>query len=279
MAWKQLGNVAPADLVDTRLQLHWAAQVAAAIGYTFASPQPDWSHTSLQWNGRHQMLVGQTVGARTRAGLQLEASELAVIRGDQMASLQLNGITLEEAYDWLLAESADIDPDRPSASLVRPSHEMPEHPVASGVPFTTIPDARRELAHWFRNANNVLQDIARHNHNASPVRCWPHHFDMSTLIALDPHKPSENARSIGAGLSPGDGGVREPYFYVTPWPYPDPASLPELPFGFWNTEAWVGAVLKGSVLVARDSAREQRDTARSFFDAAIAASRRLLDRD
>ncbi len=279
MTWKNVGSVDLAELEDTRLQMHWAAQVVAAIGYTFASPEPDWSHTSLQLSRKHRMLVGQVVGRRTRAGLSLDTFELAVLRGEERTSMSLNGMTLDEAYDWLQSASAGTDPDRPSAPLVRPNHEMPEHPVGSGAAFDTIADARQELANWFRNAHGALERIARQNQNASPVRCWPHHFDIATLIALDPGKPSEDARTIGSGLSPGDTALPEPYFYVTPWPYPDPASLPTLPVGYWNTDGWVGAVLKGRVLVALDAADKQRDTLHRFFDAAIAAARRLVDRD
>ncbi len=279
MIWKRLGSVDPAELIDTRLQMHWAAQVVAAVGYTFAAPEPDWSHTSLLWSRKHQMLVGQIVGRRTRAGLNPETFELAVLRGEKTTGIPLNGISLDEAYEWLVSASAGIDPDRPSTPLVRPNHEMPDHPVGSGAAFNTIARARHELANWFGNAHGVLQRTARQNQNASAVRCWPHHFDIATLIALDPGRPSEDARTIGSGLSPGDEGVREPYFYVTPWPYPDPASLPELPVGYWNTDGWVGAVLKGSVLVALDTANQQRDTVRHFFDTAIAGARRLVDRD
>ena len=53
--------------------------------------------------------------------------------------------------------------------------------------------------------------------NATPVRCWPHHFDIATLLNIG----QENLQSIGIGLSPGDSNNREPYFYVTMWPYPD----------------------------------------------------------
>ena len=54
-------------------------------------------------------------------------------------------------------------------------------------------------------------------------------------VSLDSGKGTvESARTIGVGLSPGDENISEPYFYVTPWPYPPPAKLPKLPeIGAW----------------------------------------------
>jgi hypothetical protein len=53
----------------------------------------------------------------------------------------------------------------------------------------------------------------------------------------------EGERTIGAGLSPGDATVNEPYFYVTLWPCPNVNELPGLRIGHWNTQGWTGAVL------------------------------------
>ena len=39
----------PRTLTDARLQLHWAAQLAATVGRTLAEPRADDSHTSFRW--------------------------------------------------------------------------------------------------------------------------------------------------------------------------------------------------------------------------------------
>lgn len=275
MRWKRLGRVRPDALEDTRLQLHWAAQIPASLGYTFANPEPDWSHTSLRWNGKRGALMGTTVGSPSiRAGIDLAALAIVVIADDVEDSFALEGTTLSQAYEWLWDTASAIDTAR--SSLIRPDHEMPPHPVGTGSTFGCPKESREELSAWFSNANRVLAAVARNQHHASVVRCWPHHFDIATLIRLDPNDDSEEARTIGAGLSPGDGGRSEPYFYVTPWPYPDPEQLPALPVGDWNREGWVGAVLKGSVVTASGSSTEQEKLVNDFVDAAIAACRRLL---
>ena len=107
---------------------------------------------------------------------------------------------------------------------VVPPYEMPPHAVARGGKFTGWRSpAFAELERWYAAADRLLREVRRkQSHrpgNASPVRCWPHHFDLATLIELPPGASAVSA-TIGVGLSPGDGSYEEPYFYVTPWPYP-----------------------------------------------------------
>ncbi|MBT8401504.1 MAG: hypothetical protein KJO98_13580 [Rhodothermia bacterium] len=275
MRWRRLGRIQPEALEDTRLQLHWAAQIPASLGYTFANPEPDWSHTSLRWNGRRGALMGTAVGSKSvRAGIDLAAMAIIVIADGTEDSFPLQGKSLSQGYQWLWDTTSQVDTAR--SSLVRPDHEMPEHPVGDGATFDCPKEAREELSAWFSNANRELAAVARNHHHASTVRCWPHHFDIATLIRLDPNDDSEEAPSIGAGMSPGDGGRSEPYFYVTPWPYPDPDQLPELPAGDWNREGWVGAVLTSNEITSARTSRDQQELVNHFLDAAIAASRRLL---
>ena len=47
--WETLGAVEPRDLIDVRLQLHWAAQAAAAVGKQLLPHRPDFSEQSLEW--------------------------------------------------------------------------------------------------------------------------------------------------------------------------------------------------------------------------------------
>jgi hypothetical protein len=111
--------------------------------------------------------------------------------------------------------------------------------------------------------------------NASAVRCWPHHFDIATLLALDPPTtPSNVARTIGAGLSPGDAGSPGGYWYVTPWPYPVVSEPPPLAAGgAWHRTGWFGAVLPLSHPDAGDEASNS-----AFLASAVAACHELLRR-
>ena len=162
---------------------------------------------------------------------------------------------------------------------VRGVYDIPDHAVAHGAAFTREPaEAFAELAGWMANGFAALGGLAGRV-GASDVRLWPHHFDVGLLSILESDAAGNATRTIGAGLSPGDESYPEPYWYVSPWPYPEnaksAADLPALSAGHWQTAGFTAAVLLGSELVAGDTAT-QAERADAFLDDAIAASRRVL---
>lgn len=270
-----------AGLTHARNRLHWAAQIPASIGYTFARPEADWSHTSL--TGRFvddaYVLVSWPAEdiAGMRAGLRLHDVTLLAFDAAHVpiATFALEGTTLEDGYAWLAAQVQRHG--APAAKpLVRPDHELPHDDVADGAPFTFERPACRALADWYACAEHTLRVVVPRYPEASPIRCWPHHFDLATLLTLDPECDPEVARSIGAGFVPGDSSYGEPYFYVTPWPYPEAPKLPMLEGGHWHEEGWFGAVLPGSELLDAGDAPEQVAYLLQFLESAIEAAHRLL---
>lgn len=136
--------------------------------------------------------------------------------------------------------------------------------------------ALRELARWFAHADRILRSVAATRAGASSVACWPHHLDIATLITLERGRDPEEARSIGVGLSPGDMECPEPYWYVSPWPRPEPGTpRPDLAGG----GEWVpfGAILRGSAMVGARDAGAQDKRARRFIDSGLRAARALLE--
>src|ERR1041384_8847530 len=102
-------------------------------------------------------------------------------------------------------------------------YEIARHPIATGGAYRRgdVAEELRLLATWFDEAHSALDGVGQRMRarplDASPVRCWPHHFDMATLISLDEAK-GEKGRSVNAGFSPGDEHYEEPYYYVSPYP-------------------------------------------------------------
>jgi hypothetical protein len=272
-AWEALGHPPPVALASTRAELHWAAQVLAAAAAALIAPAPDDSHTSLEWVAARAWLAGVRTPAGLRAALRPADLTLLALGEDDapVAELPLAGRTLAEALDWMngaLRAQAGVQ-------LRLPSYEMPAHPVQQGARFFddgASAAARAELTRWYAAADHALRTLARAAPGASAVRCWPHHFDIATLL------PGSSAAgsTVGIGLSPGDASYAEPYFYVTPWPYPRDPVPPPLPAGArWHREGWFGAVLTGTVVV--DAAPSARGAAvASFMEAAVAACRSLL---
>lgn len=280
MRWNDLGAVAPAALVDSRLALHHAAQVVASAGVTFLKPQPDDSHPNLGWAEPLGALVGRTLpGANVQIGLRLSDLTLLLVdrNGDVRDALALHGKTLEDGYVWLAEATANAGAEFPAQGITRSSYEFPRHATSEGAVFSSeSPDALAELARWFATGFEVLRALAAQMPGASEVRCWPHHFDVGALVSLETQPDGSLAKSIGLGLSPGDQSYAEPYWYVSPWPYPAPDQLPALENGgHWHTEGFAAAILTGSELISGPP-DSQSERVNAFLDNAVAASRHAL---
>jgi hypothetical protein len=271
------GVPAPPALADARVELHWAAQIPAAVARAEIPPLLDDSHTSLAWIAGDALLAGGLTPRGLRLGLRVSELTLVVLdaAGRHGDELSLRGLAYDEALAWAAQRLG-------GAAGGAPPYEMPAHAVARGAPFRGDEAALAELARWFASADRLLGAFAATvplpgGHDL-PVRCWPHHFDIATLIEL-PRRTPMDVRTIGLGLSPGDDARREPYFYVTPWPYPQDPALPDLPPGAaWQREGWFGAVLTSSaIFTGRDTSPLARaQLVVSFFDAATRASAAML---
>lgn len=263
--WQPLDPSRAPMLTDARLQLHHAAQLVAAIGISYLPKADDDSHTNMEWIAN--ALASNPVGDRPfRVGVRPHPLALVVIVGDvELTSLPLHGATIADATRWLQGQLRTLGVDPQRFTLAK-HYTIPTHPVARGIPFDTTDDVAFEQLHaWYDNADAVLRQLA-HDRGGSRVRCWPHHFDIATLLTPEPRK------TIGVGLEPGDTSYDEPYWYVNLYPPPaDHTALTASPLegrGTWHTDQWLGAVLPGSRLAEQG----QQEQTLSFLASAIAAT-------
>jgi len=219
----------------TRKQVHDAIQPAAGVGRTHASPRPDHSHQSFTWSDVHDAFVQELVDGRFRSGLRLRDLTLLLIIDSRVHEYPLRGRTIEDGFRFY------------EERLGRPLERVQ---TSSG---TLDPDERQlaTIARLYAQAAAILERMRTRNPGASPVRLWPHHFDVAFLIG-----------TIGVGFLAGDDAIDEPYWYV--YNTPMPIELPPLSVGEWFRGHWTGAVLKGDPDAA---------TIEKFLDGAIAGVR------
>jgi len=274
VGWETLGKAPPLALAPERLVLHHAVQLVAAVGRSLVPPRTDDGHTSLEW--MTGALVGQEVaGPRPWiAALRLSELSLVVVAGGAEAGrFALAGRSREAAFAWLLGVAEGLGVAAGRLKLESP-YRIPDHPVATGSPFPSVTRKAAELARWFGNGNGLVRAVASKWPAAAPVRVWPHHFDVGSVLPLAAVH-GEDSPSIGIGLSPGDEGIAEPYLYATLWPTPEADTLPALPGGRWHREAWTGAVLTGSEIVAAGDGAAQAAAAGAFLAGAVETLRGL----
>ena len=136
-----------------------------------------------------------------------------------------------------------------AGALDAPSpYQMPEHPIGHGAPYGGAPGSARR---WpssrpgMRTPIGVLgatrQRIIARGIDAPPVRCWPHHFDLDSLISLGSGRAARTvgrrllARATSITTSPisTSAAIRRPM---------SPRCRPLPPVGHWHTHHFTAAV-------------------------------------
>ena len=272
--WRSIRGVDFARLREARLEAHHALQWLARAARAFVMMHPDDRHTNLGWDDALDGFSTHFLTNNVVLKLSIADLTLAVQADGHDAELfTLDGRTDADVERWFerVLATHGLDPSRVVAKL---PYQIADRAVAHGAAYDTgsLGDALSDLAAWFANADRSLgrvrdQMIARRL-APSPVRTWPHHFDMATLTLLETGD-AEHARSVNAGFSPGDEHYDEPYFYVSPHPYPDPSKLPGLSVGHWHTRGFTAAVLPASQLMA---IADRQTASEAFLDSAMAAA-------
>jgi hypothetical protein len=257
-------------IVAARLPLHHLVQAVAAVGQSLAPAAPDDGQQALSVAGPRSWLGAPVAEGRLRAGLDPVDAELRLCSagGVPLARMAMAGKTLAQGLAFLReALRAEGVPDAPLALPTHPP-DFPHHPIADGGTFPADgAGGRAELARLFAGTHDLL--LRRVGGRASPIRLWPHHFDLACTVSV-------GRVSLGLGVSPGDGGGGAPYWYATFDPRPGGA-LPALGGGgSWRTSGWSGAELPLSRLLREGAA--QWGQVEAFCASALEAAERLAAR-
>ncbi|MFQ6615095.1 MAG: hypothetical protein ACE5D1_09665 [Fidelibacterota bacterium] len=273
--WKTVHPVDLNRITEARVQSHWAVQILSALADACIPAEADDSHTNLGWRSDLEALVGRETPDGYHLTLKIPHLTISLLDsfGKEFASLPLSGKTLEESLQWLDGVVTRFTGRSMDRKPKLRDYEMPDHPVGNGAAFDRQdPDAFQELANWFHNSFALLDAVLEWEEDATLARCWPHHFDVGALLSMG--VPYDFAQSIGLGWSPGDSSYSEPYWYVNPYPNPDPPPEEALPSGgHWHREGWFGAVLRGSAVWDNPKGQDQR--CREFIDAALKIEKAL----
>ena len=275
--WLELNECAPKLLEDARLQLHHAVQLPMRAGKAILPKQPDYSHTSLDFLfGRQAFACHALNDDGLRVGIILPSLTLFCADDEVAVEYPLHGRTMQEATDWLKAHLSEHGFD--ISKFDRGGFPLPSHAVADGAPFdASDTKALQTVSAWFNNAAiAIAAAVAKYRHvtpGPAPVSCWPHHFDIASLIGFESGDP-ETAKSVGVGLSPGDESYAQPYFYTNPWPANADMDFPELMApGHWHTDGFISAVAPAEKCLLTDLTQE---TITAYLDDTIAKAATLI---
>lgn len=268
--WETINGVDLATLRAIRKELHQAVQLVSLVPRYLLPHDPTDGTASLIWNEKNKELESIPVENEEKleihAGLSFSKFELYLATKEtKICSLPLEGKSTQDGLKWLKDELEKI--------------ALPANKIAFDLPYEienydyskslkTDKSALMEFSRLYQNTNQMLLTLVTEWEKAYDIRCWPHHFDLATLITVETDENDEILKSIGVGLSPGDEGIDEPYLYVNVWPNVDSSILSKhpLPAGNWNKDDWAGAVLTYSQLLNQ---QDQQQSLSTFMETAI----------
>ena len=269
-------------LDDARDMAHKAVQLVTKAARANLIAEDDDSHSNMGWEDDAGAFVSQPLPGNNGdlyVGLNISRLTLMIISGDEPGpSLDLAGVSEVDASEWL-DRKLTLAGLRPALFSSLP-YGLPASAAGIEVYSTGgLKDALTALSAWFSLADAKLSEFATSQADLSPgpspVRCWPHHFDIATYVGLE-ESDAEIARGVGVGMSPGDESYGQPYFYINPWPHLDTADLPDLPPpGHWHTQGFVGAIATGEEVISLSDVETQLPI---FITAAFAIGREKLGR-
>jgi len=241
-------ELALSDWRETRDTLQSYANILGSVRCQHAPRQRHWAHCSLHVFGRGLTSTPFPIGnAIVELKLDLLSHELQLITdGGARACWPLAGQSAAALFGQIVAVIEGL-----GLSLQMDELE------------TGVSEGR-----WDRDAVQRYWQALSHIHLAfqrfkgeqrketSPVQLWPHHFDLAMLLfsgrripGEDPTDEDASDEQMNFGFSTGDGGISEPYFYITAWKSPEGlTTLPLSDGAHWHTAGWKGAVLPYQVL-------------------------------
>lgn len=254
--WTNIDGTDLKTLKQTRRALHQAIQLVSIFPRNILPHDPTDGTASLIWNKEAKSLqsipVQNSNGLEVCTGLSLSNFQLYLSAADtKICSISMEGKSTNEGLAWLKEELNKLAFETDNLSLDLP-YQIEDYDFSQQL--SVDQKALNEFLSLYKNTNSILKKEVKKWEKAFDIRCWPHHFDLATLIPIEVDKAGEIVKSIGVGLSPGDESIDEPYLYVNVWPTVSEDSLNrhQLPSGHWNTKGWSGAVLTYSELLKQE---------------------------
>lgn len=285
--WWELAGHDPEDLGKAWAQAHHAIRIAGLVGKSWAQEAEGGVHTSMTWMSGQGLLDGLFASEPTaqprpmRGVLRLWNLELYLVEetGTPIGRTPLVGKTLSSAREWMV-QAIENEAGAPLREVPE-SEATPESPVAEGEPVAELSQlAHAELIRLYANTAAVLEQISWTVPGATPVRTWPHSFEMSTQVRLTPEGDA-SPRFIVLGLAPPGKLAPGGYWYVAPWGAA-PGSLDgewkDLPHGSWSkpeNELPI-AVLPIADVVSTEDPTEQHGRVAAFLAEAFNHSKSKL---
>ena len=229
------------DIASNRDAVHAYARILGDLLKTCRDRRRYWWHASLRpsLHGLGTGIVHATVDFELVLNLRDSVLEGGTRNGERLV-IDLRGQPAAEVA--VIVRQFLVDAGMDDSLIPDLTGDKRDHPDYS----------KECVADMATTLNAVSADLARLRaiipEETSPIQVWPHHFDLSMLwlpgekIPGQDHADEESSdKQINFGFAFGDGGIPEPYFYITAYPTPEALPAVALPAGTdWLTENFNG---------------------------------------
>jgi hypothetical protein len=234
------------DLLNKKMikELHIASQYLAAAGISFVEKKPDDSHTNLGWDSENGRLTSHSLNAEgVQLGLAYEEFALVFLKADkELSKLPLLNQNHGQVMDWINAQLSSVD--LTTAYNYDFHYDTGYEKITNEYVFTHYSKSEVEdVIKRLTIGQSTFERFLTTNELESPIRVWPHHFDLGIYTLI-----SENL-FMGAGLAIPDSIYADFYFYASGYLNGESMGrngFVELNSGNWGQGDFNGAVLNNS---------------------------------
>ena len=278
--WQTLTLPFTAELQYGLHTLHHATQLVGMFSNSFLPKQLDDSQSNLGWSSEKNSIVSHVV-SDTIAFLDIKNWEWKLVndKTNKQFQTEIAGKTKSEAFQWFKSNLHKLGFDQDNFEYFK-HFSLPYHEIDNGVSFVNLSSTiRNTLTKMQTNASIALHECIESLGlgTLSPVRIWPHHFDMASLIIIETDVDHNPTKTIGIGWAMPDDEIDEPYFYTNHWIKKEERNYDNLPSlnscGKWHTSSWVGITIKYSDIL---NATNQYETIKEYFTESIRINKQIL---
>ncbi|MFT7157928.1 MAG: hypothetical protein ACI8Q1_002953 [Parvicella sp.] len=220
-------------------ELHQAAQYLAAAGISFLEKKADDSNTNVGWNSVDKRLETHVFGNQDQLSLNLNTVKIEWLNSGRVISgIDLISKSHTEIVQWISEQAKENKIALPFTYNFH--YDLPYKEITDDYRFSLSEKKLETISNELTKAQKAFEQFLDYQNLDSPIRIWPHHFDLGIYTKLE----SENT-FMGAGLAIPDSLVNDFYFYASGYKNGigiETKTYGKLNIGDWRSD-WNGATL------------------------------------
>lgn len=241
-------NIVNNDFYNAKNLIQNYAQALSDVKGAFSAHQKNWEEYSLKVYAKGLTTTpipikrGDYFDALD-INLNMVEHKVGIFCAGERLSIELKGQSQYQFVNQLKSELKSLDIE----------YLIHEDKLSDSLEYNYLNKYVERIWHILREIYfGMLEFRSNKLEEMSNINFWPHHFDLAMLMfngKIISDQDSENwdysREQMNYGFSFGDEAIKDPYFYITQYPFNN--KMLELKLtgdAYWHKENWKGAVLE-----------------------------------